>query len=477
MGYDEGDLEQHRRGPHGEPTDEDMRTPFQHDVDRILYSSEFRALAGKTQVVAADQLGGYHNRLTHSLKVAQIGRRLAVQLTRRAGDDVVGPDPDLLEAACLLHDIGHPPFGHIGEESLGQCVDELYNCKPTRSESWTPRKRNKWPDPPSDGFQGNAQNLRIATYLSARATRDQRGLHLTRATLDAATKYPWRRGPKDHEYSHKHWGCYESEVETTKWILRSEDAQQPPPTKDAADPRPVEEQIMDWADEVTYACHDVEDFYRAGLIPLDRILALPYRADSRRAVQDPYETEQFLNWLEDAARRAERTFDRDRSREHLREIQNLLLQPVYPYEGDYNSKQATATATSRLISHFVTGIELRPAGQAGGPLTRYGATLHVPDDRKEKADLLNNLIRFYVIDRPGLAGQQRGQQRIVADLTSWVAHEPKRLLPPDRLEEFREHADPIRSAADYVASMTEGQALMLHLRMSGVDYGQITDIL
>ena len=82
-GYDEGDLEQHRRGVHAEASDADVRTPFQHDVDRILYSAEFRALAGKTQVVAADQLGGYHNRLTHSLKVAQIGRRLAVQLTSR----------------------------------------------------------------------------------------------------------------------------------------------------------------------------------------------------------------------------------------------------------------------------------------------------------------------------------------------------------------------------------------------------------
>ena len=232
---------------------------------------------------------------------------------------------------------------------------------------------------------------------------------------------------------------------------------------------------MDWADEVTYACHDVEDFYRAGLIPLDRILALP-PPDNRRPTQDPYETEQFLIWLEQQATKRGNTFEHDRVREHLREIQNLLLQSVNPYEGDYNGKQDTASATSRLITHFVTGIELRPTNGTG-PLTRYGATLHVPDDRRDKAELLNNLIRFYVIDRPGLAGQQRGQQRIVHDLTSWVADEPRRLLPPDRREEYATHEDAIRSAADYVASMTEGQALMLHLRMSGVDYGQITDIL
>ncbi|MFC7495574.1 MULTISPECIES: hypothetical protein [unclassified Nocardioides] len=232
---------------------------------------------------------------------------------------------------------------------------------------------------------------------------------------------------------------------------------------------------MDWADEVTYACHDVEDFYRAGLIPLDQIFTLPLD-NPRRQEQWPYETEQFLRYLE--AKHSKKhpgvEFDPAPVRVHIREIANLLL-PAGPYAGDFIAKQTTAAATSRLLTHFVSGASLEAVGD--GPLTRYNARLAVPDDRREKVSVLTSLIKCYVIDRPGLAGQQRGQQRIVSDLTTWVAHEPTRLLPPDRREEFEVHDDAIRSAADYVSSMTEAQALLLHRRMSGVDYGQITDLL
>lgn len=466
-GYTEADLEQHLRGTPVSPTQDDVRSPFQHDVDRILYSSEFRTLAGKTQVVAADQLGGYHNRLTHSLKVAQLGRRLATLLTQRAGDGAIGPDPDLLEAACLMHDIGHPPFGHIGERSLAACVDELRNSGTAREE---------WPDPPSDGFQGNAQNLRIVTYLSARGTRrDQRGMHLTRATLDAATKYPWRRGTASHGHSFEHWGSYEPEVGAVEWILEG-GIQESPAEKSDAPARPVEEQIMDWSDEVTYACHDVEDFYRAGLIPLDRIFNFPPE-DPRRELPLGYETEQFLSYLEAAAKakNPEADFDAEEVVAHLKGIENLLL-PVNPYFGDLVGKQTTASATSRLLTYFVSDVKLAPASGGDGSLTRYGAVLDVPSDHRAKVKLLKALIHCYVIDRPGLAGQQHGQKRIVRDLTTWVAAEPTRLLPPDRREEFDKDMDAVRSAADYVSSMTEIQALLLHRRMSGVDYGQITDL-
>jgi dGTPase len=129
--YDEWTLERHRI-----TSPEDYRDAFARDRDRILYSSAFRRLAGKTQVVAAGEAGLYHNRLTHSLKVAQIGRRLAERIRDewaegRGAPSVAGPfDPsvppnaDLVEAACLAHDIGHPPFGHVGEQALSVVVDE-----------------------------------------------------------------------------------------------------------------------------------------------------------------------------------------------------------------------------------------------------------------------------------------------------------------------------------------------------------------
>lgn len=462
-GYSEADLMQHAVAKIVTPGPGDVRSPFQHDVDRILYSSEFRALAGRTQVVASDQLGGYHNRLTHSLKVAQIGRRLAALLTANAPEGVVGPSPDLLEAAGLLHDIGHPPFGHIGETTLAKCVDELRASGDGDAASF------------SDGFQGNAQNLRIATYLAARSDRDHRGMGLTRATLDGATKYPWKRGLPDAPYAAEHWGVYGPEEETAKWLLGDDELQAPPATKADVVPRPVEEQIMDWADEVTYACHDVEDFHRAGVIPLDRVFAIP--ADNpRRAMPLTFETDQFLLHLAKKAEKKNESFDQTEVVERLREIQNIMLPIEGPYVGDFAGKWVSARSTSGLISYFVTGLELKatPGAEA---LTRYGATLEVPTDHKRLVQLLKELIWFYVIDRPGLAGQQLGQRRIVHDLLQWVANDPGRLLPPDRREEYLEQNDEVRAAADYVSSMTEVQALTLHRRMSGVDYGQITDLL
>ena len=148
-GYTEVDVDQHRLGGPVEVNELDDRTPFQHDVDRILYASAFRALAGKTQVVSTQELGTFHNRLTHSLKVAQLGRRMAERLGREA--DGSGPDPDLVEAACLAHDIGHPPFGHAGEEALKEEYDRLQGpgdeLPPGRSgmaSRGTPRTCGSW---------------------------------------------------------------------------------------------------------------------------------------------------------------------------------------------------------------------------------------------------------------------------------------------------------------------------------------------
>ena len=167
--------------------------------------------------MASDQLGSYHNRLTPSLKVAQVGKRMAILLAEHAradGVSGVGPDPDLVEAAWLFHDIGHGPFGHVGEIEVARGLDRL----------WEHQERAKEPsagasvEPHRDGFQANAQNLRIATYLSVRQNVDPRGLHLTRACLDAMTKYPWHRG-RQSAYSGRSWGCYSTEDPALTWVL------------------------------------------------------------------------------------------------------------------------------------------------------------------------------------------------------------------------------------------------------------------
>jgi dGTPase len=158
----------------------DQRKEFQRDRDRILYSSHFRRLAGVTQVANASEGHFFHNRLLHTLKVAQVGRRIAESLV--AGDPNIPIDADVVETASLAHDLGHPPFGHAGESALSECIEKAGDL---------------------EGFDGNAQTFRILTRLAVRDD-DCTGLNLTRASLAATIKYPWVRDLADPQsYKHK----------------------------------------------------------------------------------------------------------------------------------------------------------------------------------------------------------------------------------------------------------------------------------
>jgi dGTPase len=224
-GYDESSLERHVIEPPKATTT--ARPPFGRDRARVLHSAAFRRLAGKTQVVGAGVADFPRTRLTHSLECAQIGRELALQL---------GADADLVDAACLAHDLGHPPFGHNGETALDVAAA---TC---------------------GGFEGNAQSLRVITRLEAKtvaADGRSAGLNLTRGALDAATKYPWTRG----ESTTGKYGAYDDDLPVFDWL------------RDGAprSARCLEAQIMDWSDDVAYSVHDFEDGVQAGLVPVDRL--------------------------------------------------------------------------------------------------------------------------------------------------------------------------------------------------------------
>jgi dGTPase len=194
----------------------------------------------------------YHNRLTHTLKVAQVGRRLAENLrsdASGAGFDIAerGPDPDVVEAAALAHDIGHPPFGHVVEKELQRLLAEVGV---------------------DDSFEGNAQSFRIVTRVALVSERHQ-GLNLTRASLAALLKYPWIRDP-GHAKAAEKWGAYDADIDDFRFALGLEEGDGLPSPGGV---RAVEAAIMDWADDITYAIHDLEDLWRAGLIPADQLAA------------------------------------------------------------------------------------------------------------------------------------------------------------------------------------------------------------
>src|SRR3954465_15616931 len=209
-GYDDSDEE--RLVP--EPTSRSGRTAFQRDRARVLHSSALRRLAGKTQVVEPSSASVPRTRLTHSLECAQVGRELGAAL---------GCDPDLVEAACLAHDLGHPPYGHNGETALDEAAK------------------------PCGGFEGNAQSLRLLSRLEAKV--EGAGLNLTRATLDAATKYPWPKREGTTKF-----GVSPDDEPVFAWLRDGVDGRR----------RCLEAQVMDWADDVAYSVHDLEDGLHSG---------------------------------------------------------------------------------------------------------------------------------------------------------------------------------------------------------------------
>lgn len=442
------------------PSESGGRSDFERDRDRILYSSAFRALGAKTQVVASTELGFLHNRLTHSLKVAQVGKALANRLSAAGA----GVDPVLVETACLAHDIGHPPFGHAGEVALDLSIEERRRAA-WESDNVARQEAGKEPIPKPevwDGFEGNAQNLRVLTRLATHKAWEQPGLHLTRATLLATTKYPWTRSPAIK--GGRKWGAYAGDMDALAWMLEHS-----PLREDGLPEEMFEKRLMDWADDVTYAVHDVDDWYRLGIIPLHDLFKFSLAYDNPAASDDATpELRRFVRWVEEKWGRQGRSLDRD---DLIRRL-HLLSDRVHvtePFTGTRHSKGATEATVSDLISYFVDEVEFTGAGLL------YDGEVVVGEDQRLLCDLLQELVWFYVIEGVGLASQQHGQQRIIAKLVQWIHEDHGRLLPRDRQEEVDVHGDLTRAIADHVASLTEPMAVSIFGKLSGNALGAVTD--
>jgi len=399
-----------------------------------------------------------HSRLTHSLEAAQIGRRLAEKLIRDADQELIeavgGIDPDVVEAACLAHDLGHPPFGHVAEDVLNTLARD--------------------PGGLYDGFNGNAQTFRIITKLAQRATRFT-GLDLTRATLNAVLKYPWLYEDSD-PLRDKKWGAYSAEAEDFTFAR----ALQPGTTA-----RSIEAELMDWADDVAYAVHDAEDFFRAGLMPLHRLWNWKRREPARGVSTRSWsgdELEDFLDAAEASPRlkRELPTANREAIEEGLdRALGRFLL--TLPYRGIRAEQAALSMWKSRLIDDYIGAIQLLVPGQAVPCAARN------PEFVLE-VEVLKELTWFYVIETPATLTQQCGQRKIIQSLFTELraaALDRKRwrtfpLEYQSALRDLaasgeRDHPDYTRLVIDMIASMTEAQAITMYGRLSGGALGSIFD--
>jgi dGTPase len=418
--------------------DGDDRNEFQRDRDSILYSSALQRLSTTTQVVSGEQGRVFHNRLTHTLQVAQVGRRLAEKLQIKQPELATqySLNEDVVEAACLAHDLGHPPFGHLAETTLNALASNSKGIQ---------------------GFEGNAQSFRIVTVLAFRSEKFE-GLNLTRQTLRAILKYPWTYSADRHKDKRGKWGAYDSEL--TFFQAAVEKRGKGPYA------RSVEAELMDWADDLTYAIHDAEDFYRAGLIPLHLLRYLPGLPNSS-------EQDKFLAYVankKDKISELQSCTDEELD-SMLRELLVTFFKLSGPYQGTREDRGKLRTFTSELVGRYINGIQLADEDTKGKKVS-------ADEELQKEIALLKQLTWYYVIDGPGLALQQHTQRKIITDLYTTLLTEaekgsPSYLLPPycrDRLQKKKksDRDSPERVVVDLIAGMTEAQALLTYQKLNGL---------
>ena len=386
-----------------EPPKRAGRSDFERDRARVLHSAALRRLAAKTQVVTAGSADFPRTRLTHSLECAQIGRELGRE---------IGCDPDLVDAACLAHDIGHSPFGHNGETALNELAAD------------------------AGGFEGNAQSLRLLTRLEPKV--QGAGLNLTRATLDATLKYPWfSRGPGSK------FGVYAEDAEVFGWIRQG---------APAGRRRCLEAQVMDWADDVAYSVHDLEDGFVAGLITFKNLNSLAERAVVSQTTATTYLGE-------------------DVSVAELTEVLDALLAlDVWPtsYDGGPDSAAALKNATSELIGRFCISAQDATLAAHPRPLTRYAADLIVPRQQRLECALLKGITAHYVMTRAGVIAAQARERELLAELAFAVERgAPGTLDPLLRPAWYAAQTDTARRRVviDQIASLTDTSAIAWHHRL------------
>ena len=390
------------------------RTAFERDRARVVHAAASRRLAAKTQVVGPETDDFVRNRLTHSLEVAQVARDLARAL---------GCHPDIAETAALAHDLGHPPFGHNGERVLAELSEDC------------------------GGFEGNAQTLRLLTRLEAKTfDADGRsvGLNLTRATLDACTKYPWTRADGEApEGVHadgsprlvRKFGVYDDDLPVFAWMREGVGGRR----------RCVEAQVMDLADDVAYSVHDIEDGVVAGRIDLTRL-------------DPPAVWETVRDWyLPDATD--------DRLDEVLAGLRDQASWPRAPYDATRRSLAALKNLTSDLIGRFCGAAQAATFASGGEPFVRHRADLVVPELTRLEMAVLKGIAAHYVMRADDRLAAMSRQRELLAELVAGLAERGPDGLDPLFADDWRAAPDDtarLRVVVDQVASLTDASAVARH---------------
>lgn len=443
-------------GATGRPDVTDRRTQSERDRDRIAYSGYLQRLSGVTQVMTPHhEVADLHSRLNHSHKVALVARAIATDLVRRAVEDEVlrdlilaqgGLDVAACEAAGLAHDLGHPPFGHAAEGILDDWLVE---------------------GGAADGFEGNAQSLRVVARLDQRHQVEP-GMDLTAVTLAAVLKYPYPR-PRAGTSSRRHpkFGYYADDVE----VFRHSRAALPPGGEPAR--RSLEAEVMDLADDITYAMHDLQDFYTTGLIDLSRIgeglaaveavMRTPAAATIIRSGSLRVSFEEHLARLK--ARHAH--VGEAEYADALGKVMDWLGYFPETYRGTPLQMATVSRLFARKIGEIVRTVDMTPQPRWPG-----APSLTVSRGHWYELEILRHLAKHFVVDTPVIQMHERGQAAALrialTGLWDW-AKEPRGLPQPLYTRLLDADGEPARRRAvvDHVCSLTDHQVLRLARVLSG----------
>ena len=389
-----------------------LRGEFTRDRARVLHSAALRRLGAKTQVLSPATGDFARTRLTHSLEVAQIGREMAEDL---------GLSPDVVDLACLAHDLGHPPFGHNGERALNAWANDF------------------------GGFEGNAQTLRLLTRIEPKVfTNDGRslGLNLTRAALDATCKYPWARGAGPLGSESAKFGHYEDDRAVFEWLRLGS----------ISGHKSVEAQVMDFADDVAYSVHDFEDAIVSGFVDL-AVLA------DKREEHRLLEAASKWNGGKIASAALAAGLDRLRASAYWPES----------YQATPHSQARLKNLTSSLIGGFVQRTMAHSFAWASeGEITRYQSNLAVPHEVEVEIEVLKGLVAAFLMAHDSRKPYYEWQRAILTELAdALLASNGKNLDAYSTFawSEATTLESQYRVVVDQVASLTDQSAITLHHKL------------
>jgi dGTPase len=388
------------------------RGEFARDRARVLHSSALRRLGAKTQVLSPSGGDFARTRLTHSLEVAQIGREMAIDL---------GLNADIVDMACLAHDLGHPPFGHNGENGLNVWALDI------------------------GGFEGNAQTLRLLTRIEPKvfsSDGSSRGLNLTRASLDATCKYPWTRSDAGQMKEHSvKFGVYEDDLDVYNWMREGA----------VSRIKSVEAQVMDFSDDVAYSVHDFEDAIVSGFVKLDELADASSETELLAKIEEwnsgVYSTETLAAALS-----------------RLRSLPNWPTS----FKRDQATLGELKNLASDLIGRFVSLTTTSSAADTDLPMVRYGANLNVPEDVRSEIAVLKGIVSAFLMSHESRRPVYQWQRELLVELAEALLASNGQNLDVYCTAAWSQAKTDIqkkRVVVDQVASLTDQSAITLHNRL------------